>query len=142
MALDAKLATTKWAQRMQAAGQQITEGVNAVTEAPGVRAARQQAVWLARLQASANKWAKNVSAVSLSDWQTAMIQRGIPNITTGVQAKQGNYEAFAAKFYPYLAQGVSKVKAMPKATLQDGINRAIAMIQHNANYQGGNGRNA
>jgi len=125
---------------MQAAGQQITEGVNAVTVAPGVQAAKQAQTWIAKLQASVPKWTKNVAAVSLSDWQQAMITRGIPNISAGVTAKQGNYAAFAAKFYPYLAQGQAQVRAMPNVTLQDGINRAVAMINYNAKYTGGGGR--
>lgn len=134
--LDPNAATAKWVQRMQASSQQITEGVNAVTVAPGVAAAKQVNTWLARVQASAQKWAKNVSAVSLTDWQNAMINVGIGRISAGVTAKQGKYLAFAQNFYPYLAQGQAKVKSMPKVTLQDGINRAIAMIQHNAAYAG------
>jgi hypothetical protein len=141
VALDVTQGTDKWVSRMQASGTQIQNGVNAVTQAPGLRAAQQVNVWLAKIQASAQKWAKNVAAVSLADWQNAMITRGIPNINAGVTAKQQNYANFAAKFYPYLATGVAKVKAMPKATLQDGINRAVAMIQYNAAYTGGNGRN-
>lgn len=125
---------------MQASSTQITEGVNAVTVAPGVTAARQVNTWVAKVTAAAPKWAKNVAAVSLGDWQQAMISRGIPNITAGVQAKSGNYAAFAAKFYPYLATGVQQVKAMPNASLQDGINRAVAMINYNAKYTGGGGR--
>ena len=97
-------------------------------------------MWLAKLQASQAKWAKNVAAVSLGEWQQAMISRGIPAISAGVTAKQQNYANFAAKFYPYLAQGKAKVDAMPKGSLQDGIARAVAMIQHNAAYTGGNGR--
>jgi hypothetical protein len=140
MALDPTAATAKWVSRMQAAGQQITEGVNAVTVAPGVSAAKQSAKWLARIQASQGKWAKNVAAVSLSDWQTAMTQRGIPNISTGVQAKQGNYAAFAAKFYPYLAAGQAKINAMDTSTLAAATQKAVAQIQYNAAYTGGNGR--
>lgn len=135
MSLDPTAATNKWVQRMQASTQQITEGVNAVQQAPGVAAAKQVNTWLAKVTASAPKWAKNVAAVSLQDWQQAMIQRGIPNISAGVSAKQGKYAAFAASFYPYLATGVAQVKAMPNATLADGINRAVAMINYNAKYQ-------
>jgi hypothetical protein len=140
MALDPTSATAKWVARMQAAGPQITEGVNAVTTAPGLLAAKQAAKWLAKLQQSQAKWAKNVAAVSLSDWQTAMTSRGIPNISTGVTAKQGNYQAFAAKFYPYLAAGKAAIDAMPTDTLAASIAKAVAQINYNAKYTGGNGR--
>jgi hypothetical protein len=138
--LDPTAATTKWAQRMTAAGQQITEGVNAVTVAPGVSAAKQAQTWIAKLQQSVPKWQKNVAAVSLGDWQQAMITRGIPNISAGVTAKQGNYTAFAQKFYPYLAAGAATINNMPKASLADGINKAVAQINYNAKYAGGGGR--
>jgi hypothetical protein len=138
--LDPTAATAKWVSRMSVAGPQITEGVNAVQTAPGVLAARQKAVWLAKIQAAADKWARNVSAVTLSAWQEAMNTRGVANIATGVQAKQGNYAAFAAKFFPYIAAGKAKIDAMPKDSLQAGINKAIAQITYNAAYTGGNGR--
>jgi glutamate-1-semialdehyde aminotransferase len=142
MALDPTSATAKWVSRMQAAGPQITEGVNAVTTAPGVAAAKQSAKWMAKLQASQQKWQKNVAAVSLSDWQTAMTSRGIPAISTGVTAKQGNYQAFAAKFFPYLAAGKASIDAMDTSTLAASTAKAVAQIQYNAKYTGGNGRSA
>lgn len=132
--MSATNATAKWVKGLQGATQQITDGVNAVTTAPGVSAARQVQTWLARIQASAAKWQANVSAVSLQEWQTAMINQGIPRIAQGAQAKQGKYQAFADKFFPYLAQGVAQVHNMPKTSLADGINRAVAMINWNAKF--------
>jgi len=132
--MDPTAATAKWVNNLSNATQAITTGVQSVTVAPGQAAAAKQATWLARIQASAQKWATNVSAVSLGDWQQAMITVGIPRIATGAQAKQGKYQAFAVKFYPYLQSGVNTVKAMPKITLQDGIARAVAMINHNAKF--------
>jgi hypothetical protein len=125
---------------MQGAGDSIREGVMAVTVAPGVKAAKQKQVWLAKLNAAADKWATNVGKVTLGDWQDAMTTRGIANIQSGVTAKAGNYQAFAAKFFSHLSAGKATIDNMPKATLQDGINKAIAQIQWNAKYTGGNGR--
>lgn len=140
MTLDPTTATAKWVANMQAAGPTITAGVNAVTTAPGVSAAKQSAKWLAKLQASQAKWTKNVAAVTLSDWQAAMTSRGIPAISTGVTAKQGNYAAFAAKFYPYLAAGKATIDAMPTDSLSASVAKAVAQINYNAKYTGGNGR--
>lgn len=132
--LDPTTATAKWVNNLSNATQEITDGVNAVQQAPGQAAAAKVQTWLARIQASAQKWQTNVAAVSLGEWQQSMIKVGIPRIASGAQAKQGKYQAFATKFYPYLASGVATVKAMPKVTLQDGINRAVAMINHNAKF--------
>jgi hypothetical protein len=132
--LDPTAATAKWVANLSNATQAITNGVNGVTVAPGQAAAAKVQTWLARIQASAQKWQTNTAAVSLGEWQQAMINVGIPRIASGAQAKQQKYANFAAKFYPYLASGVATVKAMPKVTLQDGINRAIAMINYNAKF--------
>jgi len=132
--LNSAAATAKWVKGLQGATQQITDGVNAVQVAPGVSAAKQVQVWLARIQASAPKWQANVSAVSLGEWQQAMITTGIPRIAQGATNKQGKYQAFADKFFPYLAQGQAQVRNMPKTSLADGINRAVAMINWNAKF--------
>lgn len=132
--LDPTAATAKWVSNLSNSTTSITAGVNGVTVAPGVQAAKQVQTWLAKIQASQQKWATNVAAVSLQEWQSAMTQYGIPRISQGAQAKQGKYLAFAQKFYPYLASGVAQVKAMPKVTLADGVNRAVAMINYNAKF--------
>lgn len=134
--LDPATATAKWLRNLSGATQSITDGVNAVTTAPGQAAARQVQVWLSRLQQSAQKWQTKVAAVTLQDWQSAMINLGIPRIAAGAQAKQGKYQTFATNFFPYLSQGVSQVKQMPKGSLADSINRATFMIQYNAKYAG------
>ncbi|HEY1198741.1 MAG TPA: hypothetical protein VGG32_08465 [Thermoplasmata archaeon] len=133
--LDPTSGTAKWVRNIGNATQSITDGVNAVTQAPGPKAAAQINVWLARIQQSAQKWAANVGGVSLASWQAAMIA-GIPKIAAGANAKQGKYLAFATKFYPHLAQGINQVKSMPKGTLADAVSRATFMINWNASYAG------
>lgn len=132
--LNPTTATAKWVNNLSNSTASITAGVNAVTQAPGQAAAAKVTTWIARLQAAQQKWATNVAAVTLQQWQQAMIEVGIPRVASGAQAKQGKYLAFANKFYPYLESGVASVRAMPKVTLQDGINRAIAMINYNAKF--------
>jgi hypothetical protein len=128
-------AAAKWQSRLSGATQQITDGVNRVQRAPGAAAAANKAAWLARVTASADKWARNVSAVSLEDWKAKMTSVGIPRIAQGATANVGKVQNFQAAFLPYLDQGVARVKAMPNATLEDGIARATAMIRHNANFR-------
>lgn len=131
----AEQATAKWVQRLSAAGQQITDGVNGVTVAPGVKAAASKELWAQRVAQAKDKWASQVGKVTLSEWQQAMITVGIPRIATGAQAKQGKMQAFMQGFLPYLDQGVAKVNAMPKGDINASIARAVAMIQHNAAYK-------
>lgn len=129
----------KWVRNLGAATQDIARGVDQVTQAPGVAAARQKDVWIAKIQASQEKWARNVARVSVEEWRAKMKDVGIPRIASGAAANQGKMQQFAAEFLPHLDRGVAQVKAMPKRTLEDGVNRAIAMIRHNAGFKrGGN----
>ena len=131
----AEQATAKWVQRLSAASQQITDGVNGVTVAPGTKAAAAKQLWAQRVAAAQDKWAQRVGSVTLQQWQQAMIEVGIPRIATGAQAKQGKMTDFMNQFLPYLDQGVQKVNAMPKGDINASIARAAAMIQHNANFR-------
>lgn len=124
----------KWASRLGGSLDDIKRGVQAVTEAPGAAAARQKVLWLQRITASADKWARRVSAVTLGDWQTAMIDKGLPRISGGAQAAVPKVTAFMADFLPYVEQGAATVRAMPKGDVEAGIARAAAQIRHNAKY--------
>lgn len=128
-------ATAKWVQNIGQATERITSGVQAVQTAPGQKAAAAHQKWLTRVQESADKWRQRVGSVSLQDWQNAMVNVGIPRIAQGAQAKQGKMQAFMTDFLPYLQNGVSKVEQMPSVSLEDNINRAVAMIRHNAQFK-------
>ena len=132
---DAAAATTKWVQNLSNATPAMTAGVNRVTTSPGQAAARSADKWLAKVTQAKDKYQRRVGAVTLADWQNSMTQYGIPRVAQGAQAKQGKYQAFASEFLPYLATGVSQIDSMPKNTLEDGINRAVSMIRHNAGFQ-------
>ena len=136
--LNAQDATAKWVSNLSNATAAITRGVGSVTVAPGQAAANAATLWLQRIQQSQDKWKKNVSAVTLQDWQQAMNSYGIPRIAQGAQAKQGKYQKFAESFYPYLQTGMDKVKAMPKGDINASIARANAMIMHNQAFKGKN----
>lgn len=131
-----------WRDRLSGATDRITAGVARVTQAPGQAAAAQRNLWLQRIQASADKWARNVSAVSLQDWQNSMHNVGIPRIAQGAQAHVGKMQAFMADFLPYVSAGAAQVRQMPKGTVEQGIARAAAQIRHNANYKRGTGSRA
>lgn len=131
---DAQAATTKWLNNIGSATDRMKQGAMGVSVAPGQKAAASADKWLQRVQQAKAKYQNNVGRVTLQQWQDAYINVGIPRVSQGAQAKQAKYTAAMADFLPYLAQGVAKIDAMPKVTLQDSIARATAMIQHNANY--------
>ena len=130
-------ATAKWVQNLSAAADRMTAGANAVTKAPGQAAAAAADKWLQRVTAAKAKFATNVAAVSLQQWQQAYINIGVPRVAQGAQAKQAKVQDFMTQFLPYLQRGVATIDQMPSTTLEDGIARATAMIRYNSKFRKG-----
>ena len=63
---NATAAAQKWASAMAGASASYTAGVQAVTVAPGQKAAAAQANYLAGVQNKVGEWATNVAAVGVS----------------------------------------------------------------------------
>jgi hypothetical protein len=113
----------------------MTAGVNAVTTAPGMAAAKQKAVYLANVQANADKWARNVGAVTLQDWQNAFTTKAIPRIASGATAAQPKMEAFMTKLLPFQANALQTLP--PRGTYEQNKNRATQWMDkmHAFNYK-------
>lgn len=135
MAKDPSQVAQKWATNLSGATEHIKAGVAAVTVAPGQKAAAQRALWLSQLQANADKWARNVSAVSLSDWQQAMNEKGINRIGTGAQAAIPKFTSFMQQFLPHVETVAAQVRAMPKGGMANAEARVLAQMRGNAAFR-------
>lgn len=124
----------KWYTNFVASGPSITAGVNAVTVAPGVKAAAAKALWLSKVTQAADKWAKNVSAVSLEQWKNAMLTTGLQRLQTGATAGQPKVAHFMGQFLTYLSSNAGAIAAMPKDSLEAAIAKAAAQIRVNAAF--------
>lgn len=127
----------KWNRRLKASTEDIKNGVNNVTVAPTQKAAAASTKWQAKLAAADTKarFENGLKRVSLEDWKTAMIDKGIGRIAAGADAGQSKFESFAADFLPFLAGVKSKVDAMPSLTLEDSINRMTTQVREVAKYR-------
>lgn len=127
----------KWSERLSAAQQAITDGVNRVTQSPMALAAAkanqwQQAVGSARAK---EKYVSGLNRTTLTDWKSAMLEKGVQRIATGATAAKPKMRAFMAQFLPFVDGVAQRVRAMPKVTLEDGIARATAQIRGNAGFK-------
>lgn len=132
MAKDAATIATRWANNLGASTQKITEGVDAVTVSPGTLAARQVDVWANNTMASKDKFRRNVGRVQLGDWQSAMKIKGIGRIQQGATEAIPKMQNFLTSFLPHVEAGVRALP--PRGNLAANINRAVAMINHNAKF--------
>jgi len=77
---------------------------------------------------------RGLRRVSLSDWQSAMINKGVPRITQGLEQAETKIVEFNREFYPHLERVQAEVDAMPDTTLEDNIARAVHNIRRNAEF--------
>lgn len=131
---NAQSITEKWKQRTSGATQQVIEGVARVTEAPGMKAARQKQVYLANVQAKADKWERNVAAVPLQEWQQATAA-GAQRIAAGVQAKAHKMEGFLREFIPHVEQVQQRVNAMPRGSFEQNLARMVENARGMATFK-------
>lgn len=121
----------KWGRRLNAASPDITTGVNAVQTAPGVAAAAASDRMLANLTAAVTSglWAKRVSGVSLSDWKSSMVNKGIPRIAAGVSQAQKSAAPVIANLLSAVDNAASQANAIPKGGIEQSIARATAFMR-------------
>lgn len=130
-------AREKHARNLKASVPDITIGVEAVTEAPGKKAAAQADKMLAKLSEKVRDgtWAARVSGVSLEEWRTKMINKGIPRIAEGIDGSADKVEAFFAQLFPYQDSLKAQVDKMADLTLEDSINRMTTWVRGMAKFK-------
>ena len=138
MATTPQQAAADWVAGISSKTAKITASVQAVTTSPGVAAARQKQAWQTNTAASADKWARKVQAVTLGDWQTKMVNVGIPRMAQGAAANQDKMVAAMTALLPYIDQGKSRLPA--RGTYEQNKARAMAWMDHMHAFPGVGGR--
>jgi len=121
----------KWGRRLNAAGPDITNGVKRVQTAPGQSAAAAQDLMLQRLTEAIQSglWAKQVAAVSLQDWQSAMVNKAIPRIAQGVTQAQKTKSGVIEALLSAVDTAAAEARALPKGNIEASIARAAAFMR-------------
>ena len=121
-----------WAQRLGSSTQKITDGVQAVTVAPGQTAARAKARWQQAIIESTDKWAANTAAVPLSEWQDAMVNKGVARVASGAQAAQPKFANFMGELLPHIDRVKGSLPA--RGDLEANITRMTAFTRGMAQF--------
>tara|TARA_S200002703_G_scaffold160053_1_gene176355 strand:+ start:185 stop:610 length:426 start_codon:yes stop_codon:yes gene_type:complete len=126
--LNATQYAEKWGRNLKGSTQDIRNGVQRVTEAPGIAAARKSDKMLAGITEAINsgKWSRAVAGVSLEDWKNATIEKGIGRISAGVDNAMNKQVQMAEQLLAAVDSVVSSIDSMPDTTLEDRIARSAA----------------
>lgn len=127
----------KHARRLKGATEDMRLGVERVSESPTAKAAAKKDKMKARLMASldSGKWERGLRRVSLEDWKSKMINKGIGRIAAGIDESAAKVEAFAAELLPFQDRLRDDIKKLPDVTLEDNINRMTSFVRGMAKFQ-------
>lgn len=123
--------------RLKGATEDIRNGINAVSQAPGQKAAAKSKKMLANLTESVNSgaWAARTAAVGLDEWKQKTLDKGVARIGSGIDAAADKVRSFASQLLPYTDSVSQKVASMPDMTLDDNIRRAEVAMREMAKFR-------
>ena len=123
--------------RARAAAPHIADQVRKVTVSPTEKAAKKVDKMRTNFLKSIDegKVERGLRRVTLSDWQSAMINKGVPRITQGLEQAESKIVEFNRQFYPYLDRVQNEVAGMADTTLEDNIQRAVHNIRRISEFK-------
>lgn len=121
----------KHARRLKGAVDDMRKGIERVSSSPTAAAANKKDKMRANVNASidSGKWERGLRRVSLEDWKSKMVNKGLGRVATGVDEAAPKVRAFAADLLPYIDNLQGTVSKMPDTTLEDSINRMTTFIR-------------
>ncbi|KKL56048.1 hypothetical protein LCGC14_2249320 [marine sediment metagenome] len=127
----------KHARRLKAATADMEKGVRGVTVAPTLKAAQSMAKLRTNLLKAidSGKMERRLKAVTLADWQTKMIEKGIGRVSSGIDGAKDKVISFAAQLLPAIDKAKTNIERMPNVTLDDNINRMVSFVREMSKFE-------
>ena len=127
----------KHANNLKASTTYIQQGIERVSESPTLKAAAKKDKMRAGILKSIDegKWEAGLKRVTLEDWKTAAINKGVPRIAAGIDGAAAKVVEFASQLLPHIDTGVAQVNKMNDVTLEDNIQRMVTMTRHMAKFK-------
>ena len=116
----------------------IRAGIERVSSAPGQAAAAAQQRMKDNLNRSIDdgRWAQKVVGVSLEDGKQAALTKGVDRIAQGIDQAHSRQVQMAGRLLAAVDSSASKVKNMPKGTIQDSIARMTTFVEDMHKFKG------
>jgi len=127
----------KHARRLKGSIDDMRKGIEGVSSSPTAAAAAKSDKMKTNLVASidSGKWAAGLNRVTLEEWKSKMINKGLNRVAGGIDEAAAKTTAFAAELLPHIDRGVDAVKKMPDTTLEDNIGRMTSFIRHMSKFK-------
>jgi hypothetical protein len=137
MRVNAQQYAANWVAGMQNSTEKMRAGIQAVRDNPMLAAVEAQDKMRARLLAAidSGKWARNTANVSLTQWQSAMINKGLARIPDGVRNAQQKMRGVGDTLIPFMANLQDQIRAMPNITAADAEARMLAWTRGMREFQ-------
>jgi len=127
----------KHARRLKGASEDMRRGVERVTTSPTAAAANKKDKMRTNINAAidAGKWERGLRRVTLDEWKSKMINKGLGRVATGIDEAAPKVRAFAAEVLPFIDNLNTTVQKLPDTTLEDNINRMTTFIRGMSKFQ-------
>lgn len=127
----------KQSRRLKGAVDDMRRGIERVSSSPTAMAANKKDKMRSGVNAAidSGKWERGLRRVTLDDWKSKMINKGLGRVATGIDEAAPKVRAFAADVLPYIDNLKATVDKMPDTTLEDSINRMTTFIRGMAKFQ-------
>jgi hypothetical protein len=126
----------KHARRLKASIEDMRQGVERVTQSPTEAAASKKEKFRAGIQEAidSGKWERGLRRVSLDEWKSKMIDKGLGRVAAGIDAAAPKVREFAAELLPYQDRLKGQIEGMPDISLEDNINRMTTWIREMSKF--------
>ncbi len=128
----------KWSRNAGQAVADMKKSIEQLTVNPMEMAAQSGAAYIAGVQEafSSGRWEAGLRKVPVSEWKQRFITIGLPRYQEGAQKNEAKMAAFMSKFLPQVEQIKAQVRAMPKASKSERIQRMLANVEMMSNLKG------
>ena len=129
-----------WSKRLIGSQDRIRQGIEQTSENPATKAVQAEAKFRQNLNQAIDegRWADSLNKVTLQDWKSAALDKGLPRLSGGVQqaVNSGAQRKMAERLLQAVDSSVSSIEGMPSTTLEDNIQRMTSFVREMSKYKG------